>query len=135
MERISWQLNIVEYLLLSYLPCPNFSPGHGAKLGLIGGSLALENDDGTYISNVLTAPAHTISGRATVNSAGPDQTESSETSQQVLATPDYSKRPSDKFHPHFWILLVYYRIFDEDGAIPSMSAAAPANPFLGAYQS
>ena len=28
-------------------------------------------------------------------------------------------------------LLVYYRIYAEDGAIPSMTPAAPSNPFLG----
>ena len=29
------------------------------------------------------------------------------------------------------ILLVYYRIYAEDGAIPSKTPAAPGNPFLG----
>ena len=54
-----------------------------------------------------------------------------------VATPRrYSKRPSDKFKffVHFsfvWILLVYYRIYAEDGAIPSKAPAAPDDPFLG----
>ena len=30
-----------------------------------------------------------------------------------------------------WILLVYYRIYAEDGAIPSKTPAAPSDPFLG----
>ena len=30
-----------------------------------------------------------------------------------------------------WILLVYYRIYAEDGAIPSKTPAAPGDPFLG----
>ena len=30
-----------------------------------------------------------------------------------------------------WILLVYYRIYTEDGAIPSKTPASPGDPFLG----
>ena len=30
-----------------------------------------------------------------------------------------------------WILLVYYRIYAEDGAIPSKTPVAPSDPFLG----
>ena len=30
-----------------------------------------------------------------------------------------------------WILLVYYRIYAEDGAIPSKTPVAPGDPFLG----
>ena len=30
-----------------------------------------------------------------------------------------------------WILLVYYRIYAEDGAIPSNTPVAPSDPFLG----
>ena len=74
----------------------------------------------------------------------PDEIESSlaltdtfgaETSK--VATPRrYSKRPSGKFKfsPHFSflrILLVYYRIYAEDGAIPSKTPATPGDPFLG----
>ena len=72
----------------------------------------------------------------------PDETESSfmgtlgiaETSD--VATPRYSKYPSDKFKfsSHFlcvWICLVYYRIYAEDGAILSKTPVAPGNPFLG----
>ena len=36
--------------------------------------------------------------------------------------------------PHFsfaWILLVYYRIYAEDGAIPSKTSVASGDPFLG----
>ena len=30
-----------------------------------------------------------------------------------------------------WILLVYYRIYAEDGALPSKTPFAPGNPFIG----
>ena len=52
-----------------------------------------------------------------------------------VTTPRYGKRPSGKFKfsPLLIceILLVYYWIYAEDGAIPSMTPAAPSNPFLG----
>ena len=49
------------------------------------------------------------------------------------ATPNYSKRSSGKFKfsPfHLCVLLVYYRIYAEDGAIPSKKLV-PGDPFLG----
>ena len=79
-----------------------------------------------------TAPTHTLSGRD-------DETESltpAETSDITTPLVNYSKRPTDrfKFYPNIsfvWILLVYYRIYHEDGAIPSKAPAAPGDPFLG----
>ena len=65
-----------------------------------------------------------------------DENESSLTETSGGATPNYSKRPSVvfKFSPHFsfvWILLVYYLIYTEDGAIPSKTPTSPGDPFLG----
>ena len=55
-----------------------------------------------------------------------------------VPTPNHSKCPfgNKNFPPplffFMWILLVYYRIYTEDGAIPSNTAAvAPGDPFLG----
>ena len=72
----------------------------------------------------------------------PDETESSLTDTFSVAktsevtTPRYSKRPSVKFKssPPLLIyanLLVYYRIYAEDGAIPSLTPAVPGDSFLG----
>ena len=44
---------------------------------------------------------------------------------------NYSKRPSPPSFSFVWILLVYYRIYTEDGAIPSKTSAAPGDPFIG----
>ena len=72
-------------------------------------------------------------------SASLDGSESSLTDTLVgtskVATPDYSKLPSGKFrfHPHFSfmrILLVYYRMYAEDGAIPSKTPTF-GDSFLG----
>ena len=54
-----------------------------------------------------------------------------------VPTPNhYSKRPTDRFefYLHFSfvrILIVYYRIYALDGAIPSKTPATPSDPFLG----
>ena len=100
----------------------------------------------TYTSNVTTAHTHT-DGTGSPNSMPgrdsgmlPIKTESSftdtlgvaETSKVV--TPRYSKRPYGKFKfsAHFCVnLLVYYRIYAEDGAIPLKTPLAPGDPFLG----
>ena len=100
---------------------------------------SLENDRlGTpaNTSNVTTAPAHTLPGSDSVRL--PDETDFSLTDTLgalEITTPDYSKRPyGNMFSPHFSfcsILLVYYRIYAEDGAIPSKTPVVPGNPFLG----
>ena len=113
----------------------------------------LENDSTpTHTSNITMAHAYTDGADSpsdrirarNVNMPGrdsemlPDKTESSltdtlgiaETSK--VATPRYNKRPSGKFKfSSLFILLVYYRIYAEDGAIPSMTPVASSNPFLG----
>ena len=117
----------------------------------------LENDSTpTHTSNITMAHAYTDGADSpsdrirarNVNMPGrdsemlPDKTESSLTDTlgiagtSKVATPRYSKRPSGKFKfsPHFSflrILLVYYRIYAEDGAIPSKTPATPGDPFLG----
>ena len=52
-----------------------------------------------------------------------------------VPTPNhYSKRDRFEFCPHFSfvrILIVYYRIYALDGAIPSKTPATPSDPFLG----
>ena len=53
-----------------------------------------------------------------------------------VTTPNYSKRLPVSGSPlisHFtvWILPVYYRIYAEDGVIPSKTPIAPGDPFLG----
>ena len=61
------------------------------------------------------------------NESSLDFTETSE-----IATPNYSKRSSCKFKfSPILILLVYYRIYAEDGAIPSKTPVVPGDPFLG----
>ena len=99
---------------------------------------SLENDRlGTpaNTSNVTTAPAHTLPGSDSVRL--PDETDFSLTDTLgalEITTPDYSKRPyGNMFSPHFSfcsILLVYYRIYAEDGAIPSNSPVTASDPFL-----
>ena len=104
----------------------------------------LENNT-TYTSNVQVtmSPAHTLSGSDTVTlhheSSLMDTQGVAGTSE--VTTPNYStgtgtgKRPSGKFkfssHVSFvWILLVYYRIYAEDGAIPSKTPTT-GYPFVG----
>ena len=72
-----------------------------------------------FLSN-RKAPPHTLQGR------------DSETSESEVATPMYSKRPSDcsPSTSHLWISIVYYRIYDEDGPTTSKTPA-PGDPFLG----
>ena len=105
-------------------------------------SLENERPPPPYTSNVTSVPTHNLSGRDSVRQ--PDETESSHTDTPGVAetpglatqSPNYSKHPSDKFmfSHHFsyvWILLVYYRIYAEDGAIPSKTPVTPGDPFLG----
>jgi hypothetical protein len=81
----------------------------------------------TYTSNVTTAPVDGRDSDSVMLSLSETLAETSE-----VETPNYSKRPSDriKFYPHFSILLVYYRIYAEDGIVPSRTPA-PGDPFLG----
>ena len=110
----------------------------------------LENDrPPSYTSNVTihtdgaNSPNDRIRARHVSlpgrDSVLPDETESSLTNTlgvadtSVVATPRYSKRPSG--YPPLplilMILLVYYRIYAEDGAIPSKTPVASGDPFLG----
>ena len=97
----------------------------------------------TYTSNVTMAPTHTLSGSDTVtlhHESSLMETQGVAGTSEV-ATPNYStgtgtgKRPSGKFKfsSHFsfvWTLLVYYRIYAEDGAIPSKTPTT-GYPFVG----
>jgi hypothetical protein len=92
----------------------------------------------TYISNVTTAPTHSLPGCDPVRQ--PKETEPSRTETlgitetSEVATPNYSKHPSGILPLVLLIcvnLLVYYRIYTEDGAIPSKTPVAPDDPFLG----
>ena len=69
---------------------------------------------------------------ADTSQAGRDSaTDENKSSFLAETLANYSKRPSP---PHFsfgWILLVYYRIYAEDGAIRSKTPAAPGDPFIG----
>ena len=85
-------------------------------------------------------PTHNLSGRDPESERPPEYSPTDSDTLGIAgasqrATPNYSKRPSgNKFSPYIsfmWILLVYYRIYAEDGAIPSNTAVAPADPFLG----
>ena len=79
--------------------------------------------------------------RSTHNLPGHGSTEYSTTDTlgvagaSQVAPPNDSKRPPGNHFPsHFsftWILLVYYRIYAEDGAIPSNTPVSPSDPFLG----
>ena len=83
---------------------------------------SLATSDRTPTSNVTAAPTHNLSGRDTVRL--PDETE--------VTTPDYSKHHLVYSSPLLICenSIVYYRIFAEDGAIPSRNPA-PGDPFLG----
>ena len=89
------------------------------------------------MSNVTTAPSHSLSGRDSVGQ--PDENKSSLTDtfgiaeKSKVTTTNYSKRPySCPPNSHFFvILLVYYQIYTEDGPIPSKLPATPGNPFVG----
>ena len=91
---------------------------------------SLENDRLGTPSNATMAPAHTLPGSDSVRLPDEDTLGSLE-----VTTPDYGKSPyGNQFFPQFsfvWILLVYYRIYAEDGALPSTTPVAPGNPFLG----
>ena len=107
---------------------------------------SLESDrTPTYTSSVTTEPVHSLPGRDSVRQ--PNETESSlnkktlgvaeisEVATQALSV-NYSKRPSDIFGfsppiSFVCILLVYYRIYSDDGAIPSKSPVDHDDPFLG----
>ena len=115
--------------------------------------IPLENDiTPTYTSNVTTVHAHTDGADSpddrmrarNVSMPGrdsemlPDESSLTDTlgvaETSEVATPRYSKRKSGKFKFSLLIranLLVYYRIYAEDGAIPSKTPVAPGNPFLG----
>ena len=91
-----------------------------------------------YTSNDTTVPTHNLSGRDP-ESERPLEYSNTDTLGAVgasQATPNssYSKRPSEN-QPPFLIyvnsLLVYYRIYAEDGALPTNTAVAPSDPFLG----
>ena len=64
----------------------------------------------------------------------PDKTESSDSLSDTLGV-NYSTHPSGnvKFSPLLICVnfLVYYRVYAEDGAIPTKTPVAPGNPFLG----
>ena len=80
-------------------------------------------------SNVTTASIHSLSGRDSASVRLPDKTKSSLTDTD----PNYSKRPSGNFKSssHFHLCAVYYRIYAEDGAIPTKTSVSPGDPFLG----
>ena len=95
---------------------------------------------GQNASNATTTPTHWHTSDSD-SAYWPDEFDSllthnlklAETSK--VAAPNYSKRPSGKFKfsLHFsfmWILLVYYRIYAEDGAFLSKTSASD-DPFLG----
>ena len=96
------------------------------------GTTPTHTDGSDSPNNIMRAPNASVSGRRdTVRLTLPDKTLS-----VAETTPRYSKRPSGKFKSsaHFsfvCILLVYYRIYAEDGAIPSKTPVAPGDPFLG----
>ena len=81
--------------------------------------------------------AHKLSGSDSTRQPENSHTDTPDVAvEPQLATPNYSKRPSgNMFFPQFsffmGILLVYYRIYAEDGAIPSKAPVAPSDPFLG----
>ena len=80
-------------------------------------------------------PTHTLPGRDSLRSPESSLTRPlgvGETSE--ISTPNYSKRLSDKSSFLFSLVLilsVYYRLYSEDGSIPSKTPAAPGDPFLG----
>ena len=92
-----------------------------------------------YTSNVTTVPTHNLSGR------DPESAEYSHAdtlgavgASQATSNSSYSKRPSEnQFPPRFLIyvnfLFVswYYRIYAEDGALPSKTLVAHSDPFIG----
>ena len=98
----------------------------------VAGTTPTHTDGGDSPNNIMRAPNASVSGRRdTVRLTLPDKTLS-----VAETTPRYSKRPSGKFKSsaHFsfvCILLVYYRLYAEDGAIPSKTPVAPGDPFLG----
>ena len=80
-----------------------------------------------YTSNVTTARTFNLPGCDSVRPA--DKTKSSFTDTLCFASD--SKRPlKSKFSP-LLIISVYYRIYAEDGAIPSKTPVTPDDPFLG----
>ena len=85
-------------------------------------------------THVTTAPTHTLSGRDSVNKTETSRTDTPRVEKSNVATPNYSKRPSGtkfKFFPYISFMLVYYRIYAEDGAIFSKTSVTPSDPFLG----
>ena len=85
-----------------------------------------------YTSNVTTAPTHTLPGRDSITAT----LGAPETSNVATSSPKYSKRPSCEFR--FWPPLincvnfvVYYRIYAEDGGIPSKTPVTSSDPYLG----
>ena len=92
----------------------------------------------SYSAHVTTAPTHNLTGRDSTRLPG--ETESSltdtlgvaETSKVPTSGLNYSKRQSGnlKFNI-FHLCEVYYRIYAEDGAIPSMTPITPGDPFVG----
>ena len=87
----------------------------------------------TYTSIVTSTPSNTLPGRGSVRQPeySPSDTLGVAEASQV-ATPNYSKRPYvSNSNSHLRQLLVYYRIFAEDGAIPSKKTFGAGDPFLG----
>jgi hypothetical protein len=105
----------------------------------------MENDGTHYTSNVTTPPSQALPGRDSVwqpeYSLSTDTTPPSHSlpGRDSVGKPDevptlkYSKRPSvSPLHFSFeCILLVYYRIYAEDGAIPLKTPTAAGDLFLG----
>ena len=119
---------------------PSRSPGFLAKLLAnlkVGGDRSPSKIDRTpnYTSNdTTTAPMHTGDAasdspneRRNVNVPGRELPGTLE-----VTAPRYSKRPSGVLTLFICLnLLVYYRIYAEDGAIPSKVPVTLDNPFLG----
>ena len=84
----------------------------------------------SYTSVVTTTPSNTLPGRDSVRQ--PDYSPLGITEASQVATPNYSKHPYvSNSNSHLCKLFVYYRIFAEDGAIPSKIPFAAGDPFLG----
>ena len=80
-----------------------------------------------YTSNVTTALTFNLPSCDSVRPA--DKTKSSFTDTLCFAS-DSKRRLKSKFPP-LLIISVYYRIYAEDGAIPSKTPVTPDDPFLG----
>ena len=92
------------------------------------------------LTTTVPTGTHSLTGRDSESERPPEysptDTLGAVGASQATPNSSYSKPVWKSVFPHFsfmWLLLVYYRIYAEDGAIPSKTRTlvAPSDPFLG----